>query len=306
MHTLPKANISSGDPSPAAAFYWQAGRFTLAFTRPLVMGIVNLTPDSFSDGGHYSASAAQALTHAQSLLDNGADILDVGGESTRPGAVAVPPDEEWRRLAPFLHEAVKWNVPVSVDTRHSTTMQRALDAGVDIINDVQALEGAGALAVLAQYPQAGICLMHMQGQPETMQNQPDYGDVLGEVLAYLHQRVAACEAAGIARARLMLDPGFGFGKTQEHNITLMRAIAQLRTQTDLPVLVGISRKRLIGSLTGREIPHQRQAGSVAAALFGATRGAAVLRVHDVAETVDALKVWQALAETAWPCGQQAT
>lgn len=306
MHTLPKANISSGDPSPAAAFYWQAGRFTLALTRPLVMGIVNLTPDSFSDGGHYSASAAQALAHAQSLLDNGADILDVGGESTRPGAVAVPPDEEWRRLEPFLREAVKWNVPVSVDTRHSATMQRALDAGVDIINDIQALEGAGALDVLAQYPQAGICLMHMQGQPETMQNQPDYVDVVNEVLVYLRQRAAACEAAGIAQARLMLDPGFGFGKTQEHNIALMRAIAQLRAQTDLPILVGISRKRLIGSLTGRATPRERQAGSVAAAVFGATRGAAVLRVHDVAETVDALKVWQALTETAWPCGQQAT
>lgn len=283
--------------STTAGQHWQAGRFRLSLAQTWVMGIVNLTPDSFSDGGQYASSLSQSLTHAQNLLADGAAILDVGGESTRPGAAAVSADEEWRRLEPFLREVVGWHVPISVDTRRTATMRRALDMGVDIINDVQALEDDGAVALLAEYADVGVCLMHMKGQPETMQNQAVYADVCADVAAYLRERTAVCEAAGIARKRLMLDPGFGFAKTLEHNVALMRDVGHLGQALHLPVLVGVSRKRFIGTLTGRDDAQQRVAGSVAAALFAAKQGAAVLRVHDVRETVDALKVWQALDKT---------
>lgn len=274
---------------------WQAGRFELDLAAPKIMGIVNVTPDSFSDGGTYAAAAADTLAHAEKLLRGGADILDVGGESTRPGADFVPVEEEWRRLSAVLPELAKWNVPISVDTRRTEIMRRLLDEGwADVINDVQALEDAGAAALLARHPTVGVCLMHMKGLPQTMQDNPAYGDVVAEVAAYLNERAAACEAAGIARRRLVLDPGFGFGKTLEHNTALMRGLRVLARECGLPLLIGMSRKRMIGTLTGEERPSERAAGSVAAALAAVSRGANILRVHDVKETADALKVWAAL------------
>nr|UOP04897.1 dihydropteroate synthase [Conchiformibius kuhniae] len=275
--------------------FWQTTRFQIDLSAPKIMGIVNLTPDSFSDGGRYSADPAAALRHAEQLLQDGADILDIGGESTRPDALPVPPDEEWRRIAPVLAEVSRWNVPVSVDTRRTAVMRQALDAGfADIINDVQALEDEGALPLLARHA-AGVCLMHMRGQPQTMQHNPHYHDVVGEVAGYLHDRVRACSEAGNAAPRLMLDVGFGFGKTLAHNVDLLRSLPELAAACGgLPVLAGVSRKRMIGEITGRGVPAERVSGSVAAALFAAERGAAVLRVHDVRETADALKVWRAL------------
>ena len=274
---------------------WQAGRFRIDLSTPKIMGIVNLTPDSFSDGGTYSRSARAALAHAERLLAEGAHILDIGGESTRPGATHVSPEEEWVRLQPVVEEIAKWNVPLSVDTRRSTIMQRLLGDGLsDIINDISALEDNGAIELLAAYPSTGICLMHMQGLPETMQNNPQYQNVVAEVAGYLKARAQACRAAGIRSERIVLDPGIGFGKNLQHNIQLMRHLPDLQAQTGLPLLVGVSRKRMIGEITGEAEPAQRIHGSVAAALYAAERGAAILRVHDVKATADALKVWQAL------------
>ena len=274
---------------------WQAGRFRIDLSAPKIMGIVNLTPDSFSDGGTYSRSARAALAHAERLLAEGAHILDIGGESTRPGAAHVSPEEEWVRLQPVVEEIAKWNVPLSVDTRRGAIMQRLLGDGLaDIINDISALADGGTIELLAAHPDTGICLMHMQGLPETMQNNPQYQDVVSEVAGYLKTRAQACQAAGIRSERIVLDPGIGFGKNLQHNIQLMRHLPDLQAQTDLPLLIGVSRKRMIGEITGETEPTQRIHGSVAAALYAAERGAAILRVHDVKATADALKVWQAL------------
>ena len=274
---------------------WQAGRFRIDLSAPKIMGIINLTPDSFSDGGTYSRSARAALAHAERLLAEGAHILDIGGESTRPGAAHVSPEEEWVRLQPVVEEIAKWNVPLSVDTRRSAIMQRLLGDGLaDIINDISALEDNGTIELLAAHPDTGICLMHMQGLPETMQNNPQYQDVVAEVAGYLKARAQACQAAGIRSERIVLDPGICFGKNLQHNIQLMRHLPDLKTQTGLPLLVGVSRKSMIGEITGEAEPAQRIHGSVAAALYAAERGAAILRVHDVKATADALKVWQAL------------
>ena len=274
---------------------WQAGRFRIDLSTPKIMGIINLTPDSFSDGSTYSRSSSAALAHAERLLAEGAHILDIGGESTRPGAAHVSPEEEWARLQPVVEEIAKWNVPLSVDTRRSAIMQRLLGDGLsDIINDISALADGGAIELLAAHPDTGICLMHMQGLPETMQNNPQYQDVVAEVADYLKARAQACQAAGIRSERIVLDPGIGFGKNLQHNIQLMRHLPDLQAQTGLPLLVGVSRKRMIGEITGEAEPAQRIHGSVAAALYAAERGAAILRVHDVKATDDALKVWQAL------------
>lgn len=274
---------------------WQAGRFRIDLSTPKIMGIINLTPDSFSDGGTYSRSSSAALAHAEHLLTEGAHILDIGGESTRPGAAHVSPEEEWARLQPVVEEIAKWNIPLSVDTRRSTIMQRLLGDGLaDIINDISALADGDAIELLAAHPDTGICLMHMQGLPETMQNNPQYQDVVTEVAGYLKARAQACRAAGIRSERIVLDPGIGFGKNLQHNIQLMRHLPDLQAQTDLPLLIGVSRKRMIGEITGETEPTQRIHGSVAAALYAAERGAAILRVHDVKATADALKVWQAL------------
>lgn len=274
---------------------WQAGRFQLDLSTPKIMGIVNVTPDSFSDGGMYSAEVSGAIQHAERLLQQGADILDIGGESTRPHAAYVSPEEEWARVAPILQVLHTWQVPISLDTRRTVIMQRALEQGwVDIINDVQALEDEGAVDLLAQYPTMGVCLMHMQGLPQTMQDNPHYQDVVCEVSRYLKQRLAVCEQAGIARERMVLDVGFGFGKTLEHNVLLMQHLDDLLQECDAPLLVGVSRKRMIGDLTGETVPSERVHGSVAAALAAVARGAQIIRVHDVKATVDAVKVWQAV------------
>ena len=274
---------------------WQCGRFNLDLSQPKVMGIVNATPDSFSDGGVYSQSTESALVHAEKLLQEGADILDIGGESTRPGSDYVSPEQEWARLAPILDELAKWDVPISLDTRRTFIMGKALTTGVvDIINDVSALSDEGAVELLAQKQSIGVCLMHMQGLPETMQHNPSYDDVVQEVARYLNQRVEICKQAGIDETRLVLDPGFGFGKTLKHNIALMQHLGDLSQACGLPLLIGMSRKRTIGELTGKNAPSDRVGGSVAAALASVARGAQIVRVHDVKETVDALKVWQAL------------
>ncbi len=271
---------------------WQTTRFALALSRPLVMGIVNVTPDSFSDGGLH-AGPNQAIAHAERLVKEGADILDIGGESSRPGAPVLSVDEEWARIAPVLQALVALQVPLSVDTCKPEVMRRALDLGVDIVNDIHALEAPGALDAVASHGQCGVCLMHMVGVPETMQQQAQYHDVVAHVADYLGARAAVVEAAGVAHKRVCLDPGIGFGKTPEHNLALLRHQEALRA-LGYPLLVGWSRKSTLGQVTGRPVT-QRLAGSLAAALISAQRGARVLRVHDVAETVDVLKVWQVAA-----------
>ncbi|HFA0234263.1 TPA: dihydropteroate synthase [Neisseria gonorrhoeae] len=278
-----------------ARHVWRAGRFEIGLDKPKIMGIVNLTPDSFSDGGAYSQNAQTALAHAERLLKEGADILDIGGESTRPGADFVPPEEEWARVEPILAEAAGWGVPVSLDTRRTVVMEKALAlGGIDIINDVAALTDEGAVELLARQADTGICLMHMRGLPETMQDNPKYQDVVGEVARYLKTRSETCVAAGIAPQRITLDPGFGFGKNLQHNIALMRHLPELMAETGLPLLIGVSRKSMIGELTGEADAAARVHGSVAAALASVARGAQIVRVHDVKATADALKVWEAL------------
>lgn len=276
---------------------WKAGRFELTYThgKPLIMGIVNVTPDSFSDGGRFFNSL-KAIDHARQLLESGADILDIGGESTRPGAQGVDAQEEWARLRDVLKELVSWNVPLSIDTMKATVMAKAMDMGADILNDVNGFRDEGAESVLAQ-SNAGAVVMHMQGEPRTMQNSPVYTNVVGDVEAFLSQRIVTLEKLGVHASRILVDPGFGFGKTLEHNIELMRATLLFST-LGAGVLVGVSRKRMIAELTARTDPAQRTTGSVTAAIYAAQHGAAVLRVHDVRETADALKVWSALDNSA--------
>ena len=265
----------------------QCGRHRIDLARPVVMGVVNVTPDSFSDGGLHLEPAA-ALDHAARLVEEGAAIVDVGGESTRPGAAPVPASEELRRVMPVVERlAGTLPVPVSVDTRKPEVMRAALAAGASMVNDVSALAAPGALEAVAA-GDAAVCLMHMQGEPGTMQAAPHYADVIGEVRGFLRSRVAACTAAGIARERLAVDPGFGFGKTLEHNLELLSGLAALAAD-GLPVLAGVSRKRMIGALTGRP-EAERLAGSLAAAIVAAINGARIIRVHDVRPTVDALAV----------------
>lgn len=273
-----------------APHFLQAGRFNFQLERPLIMGIVNVTPDSFSDGGRFQQSQ-QAITHALQLVEQGADILDVGGESTRPGAALVSEDEELRRVIPVLEALVTKGYAVSIDTRKPRVMRGAVQAGVSMINDVYALREPGAMEVVANSAVA-ICLMHMQGQPQTMQAAPQYEDVIGEVRGFLAQRILACEQAGIDRARLIVDPGFGFGKTLAHNLALLRRLDEIAA-LGVPVLAGLSRKSMLGALTGRPV-EQREYAGVAAHLLALQYGARILRVHDVAAMKDALAVWQAI------------
>lgn len=273
--------------------FWQTSRFRIDLTHPRVMGIVNVTPDSFSDGGLY-ARPVDALAHCERLVAEGADILDIGGESTRPGARAPGSDEELARVRPVLAHALTLGVPVSVDTSDPAVMRAAIDLGVDIVNDVRALQRPGAVEVLAAHPAAGACLMHMRGEPGTMQSEPVYGDVVAEVRDFLGARRQALAAAGIADGRIVLDPGIGFGKTVAHNLALMRH-QDVLLALGRPLLVGWSRKSTLGVLTGRRV-GERVAASVAAALMAVDRGARIVRVHDVAATVDALKVWRAVDE----------
>ncbi|OWY37575.1 dihydropteroate synthase [Xenophilus sp. AP218F] len=272
------------------------GRFTLDLSRPLVMGILNATPDSFSDGGRFNR-LDEALRRAEAMLAEGADILDVGGESTRPGAPYVSPEEELQRVLPILEKLRDIGAPISLDTRRASVMREALRLkAVDLINDVSALEDEGALEAVAA-SRAAICLMHKQGSPDTMQDRPDYQDVVAEVGAYLQRRVRLCLDAGIVRERLLADPGFGFGKTLEHNLALLGRLDEVERLAGAPQLVGLSRKSMLGVITGEETPAERLGASVAAALESARRGAAVIRVHDVKATRQALQVWSALQKS---------
>ncbi len=273
---------------------WQTSRFDIDLTTPRVMGIVNLTPDSFSDGGRHDSTQA-GLRHAQQLLRDGADMLDIGGESTRPGSPVVPADEEWRRIEGFLREAVRWQVPLSVDTYKPEVMQTVLDMGVDIVNDIWALQQPGAQEVVAAHLRCGVCLMHMHRDPQTMQKAPMQGDVVPAVGAFLAQRATELRHAGVAQDRIVLDYGIGFGKTVAQNFSLLARQQELLA-LGYPLLAGWSRKSSLGTVLSRdgEVPEpaQRQAASVAAALLAVERGARIVRVHDVRETVDALRVLQ--------------
>ncbi len=273
-----------------APMIWQAGRFRLALTRPLVMGIVNVTPDSFSDGGRFQALEL-ALSRAEQMIADGVDIIDIGGESSRPGAPGLPLQDELDRVLPVLYALRDCGKPLSVDTRNPLVMREALLAGADMINDVNGFRSAEAVAAVANSG-CGLCVMHMQNTPQTMQQQPEYADVVDEVIAFLRERIDAMTGAGIARKRICVDPGFGFGKTAEHNFALLRATGRIEQELGLPVLAGLSRKSMIGAVTGRPV-ERRMAGSLAGALAAVAHGAKIVRVHDVAETVDALKVWQA-------------
>jgi dihydropteroate synthase len=269
----------------------RCGARTLDLERPVVMGILNVTSDSFSDGGRY-LDLHDAVARALDLAEEGATIIDVGGESTRPGARPVPPEEELRRVVPVVERLRPLTrAYISVDTSKPQVMRAASAAGADLINDVRALREPGALEA-AVASGCAVCLMHMQGEPRTMQESPHYADVVGEVRRFLKERVQACLTAGMGADRILLDPGFGFGKTLEHNLTLLRRLREVAVE-GLPVLAGLSRKSTIGTLTGRP-PEERLAGSVAAAVLAALNGACILRVHDVAATVDALKVLEAV------------
>lgn len=270
--------------------HWQTRRFRIDLSRPKVMGIVNVTPDSFSDGGRHDDTRT-AIAHCERLVAEGADILDIGGESTRPGAPKVDADSEWARIDKVLAAAVTLGVPVSVDTYKPEVMRRALEAGADIINDVQALQLPGALAAVAGSG-AGVCLMHMRGEPASMMDLALYGDVVAEVRAFLAQRAAAAQASGVPAECIAIDPGYGFAKTADHNLRLLAGQQRL-AGLGHPLLVGWSRKRTLGDITGRAV-NDRLAASLAAALRAVNAGANVLRVHDVAATVDALKVWAAV------------
>lgn len=271
--------------------FWQAGRFQIDLSHPRVMGIVNVTPDSFSDGGRWQDAGA-ALKHCEQLLVDGADILDIGGESSRPGAQQLTVDEELRRVLPVLQGALHLGAPVSVDTCKPEVMRAALDIGVDIVNDIHALQRPGALGVLAAHPGAGVCLMHMRGEPDNMQSLLDYRDVTAEVGVFLAERAQAACDAGIAAERIVLDPGYGFAKSAQQNFQLLHEQRQLRA-IGFPLLVGWSRKGSIGAVTGKKASAERLAGSIAAALAAVAHGASILRVHDVAQTVDAVKIWRA-------------
>ena len=273
----------------------KAGRFSLSLDRPLVMGIVNVTPDSFSDGGQF-LTPGHALDHAKRLLEEGADILDLGGESSRPGAQPIGVQEELRRVMPVLERLVELPVPISVDTCKAEVMSHAIATGAAMINDIRALRAPGALAAVVG-SNVAVCLMHMQGEPATMQKAPRYIDVVSEVEEFLTERATAAMTSGIPRETIVLDPGFGFGKTPQHNLELIRALSRLRA-TGFPVLAGLSRKGLFGKIVGRGAANRIHA-SAAGALLAAQRGASIVRVHDVAATRDSLLVLRAIEDLAF-------
>jgi dihydropteroate synthase len=268
---------------------WRTTRFELDVTHPLVMGIVNVTPDSFSDAGHYANSSA-AILHAEKLVEEGAHILDIGGESTRPGAKSLNADEEWQRLEPVLKQVMKWDIPVSVDTYHPQTMQKALDLGVDIINDVWAFRQTGALQAVASSG-CGMCVMHMHGEPETMQLHPMTGSVMDELNVFFQRQLALIDEAGIDQCRVVLDPGIGFGKSVDQNFEILRK-QSLLLHLRRPIMVGWSNKSSLGAVSGLPV-DQRLVPSVVAAVLAVEREARILRVHAVAQTVAALSVWKA-------------
>ncbi|MGD2139117.1 MAG: dihydropteroate synthase [Burkholderiales bacterium] len=275
------------------------GRFTLSLDRPLIMGVVNITPDSFSDGGDF-LDATSAVAHARRLVDEGADILDLGGESSRPGSSPVSLTEEGRRVLPVLEKVVHFGVPVSVDTTKPDLMREAIASGASIINDITALRSPGAVEAIVD-SDAGVCLMHMQGEPGNMQKAPAYDDVVAEVSAFLDQRARCLLDSGVSASRIMLDPGFGFGKTHQHNLQLLHGLSAI-AQGRFVVLAGLSRKSQLGRITGRTDAKSRLGSSIAAALAAVSNGASIVRVHDVAETKDALLVWQAFESSALTSG----
>lgn len=277
--------------------HWQTSRYRIDLSKPKVMGVVNVTPDSFFDGGLH-ASVSAAIAHCQRLVAEGADMLDIGGESTRPGADSLGAAHELTRVLPVLREALRLGVPISVDTSEPMVMREALALGADIINDVRALQRPGAVAAVAAHSKAGLCLMHMRGEPTDMQSLTDYDDVLGEVRGFLAARMQAAESAGVHRERIVLDPGIGFAKSADHNLLLTAHLGELTT-LGRPVLVGWSRKGTLGRITGRTV-GDRLAASLAAALAAIHHGAAIVRAHDVAATVDALKVWRAVETEQLP------
>ncbi len=274
----------------------QCGRYRLVIDgpafRPLVMGVLNVTPDSFSDGGRFTSLDA-AITQVETMIESGVDIIDIGGESTRPGAPPVPVEEELRRVMPVIYALRDAGKPLSIDTRRPEVMREAIEAGADMINDISGFRAEGSLRLLRD-SDCALCIMHMQGEPQTMQQAPAYEDVCADVTAFLAQQAAAAVEAGISRQRLCVDPGFGFGKTLAHNLDLLARVGEIQQALGLPLLAGLSRKSMIAKLTGKP-DADRTAGSLAAALFAASQGARIVRVHDVAETVDALRVWQAAA-----------
>jgi len=271
--------------------YLQCGRFGYDLSRrPLVMGILNVTPDSFSDGGRYQALEF-AVERAEQMIKDGVDIIDIGGESTRPGSPSVPVDEELRRVMPAIYALRELGYPLSIDTCKPEVMREAVIAGADMINDINGFRAPGAIEAVKD-SDCALCVMHMQGTPQDMQASPSYDDVVADVIAFLSERVEALLAAGVVRERITIDPGFGFGKSVEHNYALLRSISRMQSELGLPVLAGLSRKSMIGAVTGRSV-EQRLAGSLGGALAAVAQGARIIRVHDVAETVDALKVWQA-------------
>jgi len=271
---------------------WRCGRYALRLDLPRVMGILNVTPDSFSDGGLY-VSDDRAIEHGLALASAGAAIVDVGGESTRPGSAGVEPAEEVSRVRPVTAAlARRLGIPLSVDTRHPAVASEALRAGASIINDVSGFRDPEMVAVAAD-SDAGVVIMHMLGEPSTMQEDPVYADVVAEVRDHLADRAAVLEAAGIARGRIAVDPGIGFGKTSAHNLELLRRLPEIAA-LGYPVVVGASRKRFIGEVTGEPVPANRTAGSIAAAVWAMEHGAGIVRVHDVKQTVEALRVWQAM------------
>ena len=263
--------------------------------RPLVMGILNVTPDSFSDGGRYQA-LEWAVSRAEEMIAEGVDIIDIGGESSRPGAALLTLEEELQRVMPVLYALRDCGKPLSVDTYKPEVMREALAADADMINDINGFRAPGAVEAVAE-ADCALCIMHMQGEPQNMQRDPRYEDVVGEVSAFLRERAQALQAAGAARGRLCIDPGFGFGKTLEHNVALLRSLGRMQHELELPLLAGMSRKTMIGGITGKPV-EDRLAGSIAAALAAAAQSVKIVRVHDVAETVDALSVWQAAQEKA--------
>jgi len=273
--------------------FFQCGRYGFQTgkkgSRPLVMGVLNVTPDSFSDGGKF-LSVGAAFDRAEQMIAEGVDIIDIGGESTRPGSTPLSLQEELDRVMPVLYALRDCGRPLSIDTWKPQVMREALLAGADMINDINGLSAQGAVEVVAA-SDCALCIMHMQHDPQTMQHSPQYQNVVKEVTEYLQARVKALEVVGIARARLCVDPGFGFGKTLEHNLDLLKNIGQMQKTLGLPLLAGLSRKGMIGAITDKP-PQERLAGSLAAALVAASNGASIVRVHDVAETVDALKFWQ--------------
>lgn len=272
----------------------QFGRFNYPLTgehaRARVMGILNVTPDSFSDGGQHH-SLEFAISHAEEMIRDGVDIIDVGGESSRPGADPLPLEQELQRVMPVLYALRDQGPAISVDTYKPQVMREAIIAGVDMINDINGFRAPGAIEAVRD-SDCALCIMHMQKDPQQMQLAPQYGDVVAEVIAFLRERIEALVAAGIDPRRLCIDPGFGFGKTVEHNYALLRATKRLITELDTPLLAGLSRKSMVGAVTGKTV-EQRMAGSIGGALAAVAQGAMIVRVHDVAEMVDALKVWQA-------------